>query len=143
MISTNLVSGNDKALKYYTDMENKIRLENANTCIQDNNLYSIFSSFRSLCDIEKAENFRNYILCLKVAIDTRAQGDTLLSFLFNKLLEFTRKPKLFLDHQELFAVDNLHQRLYVRIEAKYGSLYQYNDISRMNFEYALNYLQCK
>lgn len=108
--------------------------------VQNKNIYLIFYLFRGICSVEKAQNFGGYFLCLKVVVDTRAQDATLLSFLFMKFLEFTRRPQLFLNRRELFAIDELHQRVYIRIEASGTSLYQHHDIARVRFGYAVIYM---
>lgn len=107
------------------------------------NPFSFFSLFRALCNIENAQNLHGYFFCLKLAVETRATDSELLNFLFIRFFEFTQNPLVFQHPEELFAVDELHQRLFIWMSAKEISFYESPIFSPETFKYTSIYLQNK
>lgn len=54
------------------------------------------------------ENFQAYIVILKILQNTCTQNNNFLKMVWTALLSFVKKPSLFGNLTELFAVDKLH-----------------------------------
>lgn len=73
--------------------------------------YSISKFLRGKCNPKKMENFTDYIKFLKILQNTRTKNVNLLT-IFRTFFTFIRKPSLFNNLTELFAIDELHTSLF-------------------------------